>query len=151
MQRNFAKELKEKGKRMARKSFRGTGGGIDTILGGIDQNDPDIKLTEADRTVDVEETLSSREKRQTSTRSIANVIERKTDEPPAESHAVNVGDVRSTMIFALEQLDRLRALAYWERQPIKSVLKKALAMYFESKGKSYVDNALADWKDSQSH
>lgn len=112
---------------MAKKSFRG----VDAILGGIDQNDPGIT-----RNGSINDRLHK---------------EQGNKNHPRDETETSKGssDVRSTMIFNAYHLDRLRALAYWERKSMKSVLEDALSSYFGLKGEDYVEKALTCWGSQQ--
>jgi hypothetical protein len=126
---------------MAKKSFRGTGAGIDGILG--------IKPSSSELEMNVLENQQTGRPEPDNDRQgpIGKTGRKRVSESLRKSQPSD--GVRSTMIFNLDKLEKLRALAYWERQPIKCVLEDALDKYFESKGEAYVDYALKDWKDNQ--
>ena len=45
------------------------------------------------------------------------------------------------------QLEKFKAVAYWERIQQKSLLKKALEMYFNTLDKEYIENAIQHYKN----
>lgn len=55
------------------------------------------------------------------------------------------GETRATFIINEEQLETLKALAYWERLSIKDVLSQALTDYMEAKRKD-IGKAMASYK-----
>ena len=52
---------------------------------------------------------------------------------------------RATFLVELDQLQKIKGLAYWERTTLKSVLSQALDMFFTSKGAAYVNKALDNY------
>lgn len=59
-------------------------------------------------------------------------------------------EARTTFILDTELLERLKALAYWERLPAKAIVKDALEQYLSSKGETYVEKAVKKFQQSQS-
>lgn len=41
----------------------------------------------------------------------------------------NIQEIRATFIVKAENLDKLKAISYWERKMIKNVLDEALTLY----------------------
>ena len=63
-----------------------------------------------------------------------------------KSSASNVKQSRATFILDEDVLNQLRAMAYWERKQIKTVLHEALRAHFELKGEDYVKDALEHYR-----
>jgi len=63
---------------------------------------------------------------------------------PKEDHTVK----RVTLYMPDEMLDKIRALAFWERKKIKDVICDGLGKYLASKGEEYVDTALEEYQKS---
>lgn len=63
----------------------------------------------------------------------------------SKSSTSNVRQSRATFIMDGEILNLLRAVAYWERKQIKTVLHEALKAHFELKGSEYVKDALKNY------
>ena len=59
--------------------------------------------------------------------------------------STNSGQSRATFIMDEEILNLVRAVAYWERKQIKTVLHEALKAHFELKGSEYVKDALKNY------
>ncbi len=60
----------------------------------------------------------------------------------------NEGETRATFIIEEVLLNRLKAIAYWERKQIKAVLKEALDLFIKKKGEDYVEHALEEQRNS---
>lgn len=60
----------------------------------------------------------------------------------------NEGETRATFIIEELLLNRLKAIAYWERKQIKAVLKEALDLFIKKKGEAYVAHALEEQRNS---
>jgi hypothetical protein len=58
------------------------------------------------------------------------------------------GETRATFIIEELLLNRLKAIAYWERKQIKAVLKEALDLFIKEKGEAYVEHALEEQRNS---
>jgi len=58
------------------------------------------------------------------------------------------GETRATFIIEELLLNRLKAIAYWERKQIKAVLKEALDLFIKDKGEDYVEHALEEQRNS---
>jgi hypothetical protein len=58
---------------------------------------------------------------------------------------------RATFLIEIEQLDTLKALAYWERKIHKQVLKEALDKYFLHKGEEKMKEALENYHKAGLH
>lgn len=56
------------------------------------------------------------------------------------------GETRATFILKEDMLEKLKAIAYWDRKQIKSVISDALEEYFEKKGEKYMEIALKEFK-----
>lgn len=63
-----------------------------------------------------------------------------------KSSSSNVKQSRATFILDEDVLSKLRAMAYWERKQIKTVLHEALGVYFELKDENYVKDALEHYR-----
>jgi hypothetical protein len=59
-------------------------------------------------------------------------------------------ETRTTFILDIELLELVKALAYWERKPLKQIVKNALKDYLTSKGDQYIENALNDYRKNAS-
>jgi predicted metal-dependent hydrolase len=51
------------------------------------------------------------------------------------------GWTRATVILKEDDLEKLKALAYWRAEQLKEVVERALELYFQSEGKN-IDTAL---------
>jgi len=100
---------------MGKKSF---GQGLDSLLGATIQEEERKDPIKAE-----EKKLRGRPI--TNTREITKTSQKGTKE----------GETRSTFIVNEKALERLKALSYWKRKKIKSVLHEALETYF--KGHSF--------------
>ena len=58
------------------------------------------------------------------------------------------GETRATFIIEELLLNRLKAIAYWERKQIKAVLREALDLFIKEKGEAYVAHALEEQRNS---
>jgi len=58
---------------------------------------------------------------------------------------------RATFLVEIDQLDKMKALAYWDRKIIKQVLKEALENYFLQKGESKIEEALHNYRKAGMH
>ena len=52
------------------------------------------------------------------------------------------GEVRATFIVKESILEKIKAVAYWDRKQIKSLIDDALGSFLEEKGEKYVKQAL---------
>ena len=66
----------------------------------------------------------------------------------ASGDRTNEGETRATFIIDETLLNKLKAIAYWERKQIKGVLKEALDLFIKEKGADYVENALEEQRNS---
>ncbi len=55
---------------------------------------------------------------------------------------------RATFLIEVDHLDKIKALAYWERTTSKSILKQALEQFFSSKGQKYMKEAIEYYKQN---
>jgi hypothetical protein len=53
---------------------------------------------------------------------------------------------RATFIIDSALLEKLKALAYWERKTAKTILKQSLETFFLSKGNQYINDALDHYR-----
>jgi hypothetical protein len=60
----------------------------------------------------------------------------------------SVGDEETRATFIIDEcfLDRLKAIAYWERKQIKTVFHESLTVFFKLKGEDYVKDALERYR-----
>jgi hypothetical protein len=56
------------------------------------------------------------------------------------------GETRATFIIKEDLLEKVKAIAYWDRQQIKSVISDALESYLDKKGEKYMQTALNEFK-----
>ena len=54
------------------------------------------------------------------------------------------GETRATFIIDEGLLNKVRAVAYWERKQIKTILHEALSSLIKERGEVYVEQALAE-------
>ena len=71
------------------------------------------------------------------------------EKPKTNSGGFAPGDTRATFLINSEVLEKLRALAYWDRTSIKVTLEEALLLYFEKRGEKYVKNAVSEYRKGQ--
>ena len=64
----------------------------------------------------------------------------------AARKSVGDGETRATFIIDESFLDRLKAIAYWERKQIKTVFHESLTAFFKLKGEDYVKDALERYR-----
>ena len=57
------------------------------------------------------------------------------------------GETRATFIVKEESLEKIKAIAYWDRLQIKDVLNEAIEAYFENKGIKYIQQALSAYEN----
>jgi hypothetical protein len=70
------------------------------------------------------------------------------NEPPQENILPSKIEKRATFLIEIEQLDKLKALAYWERKIHKQVLKEALDKFFLHKGEEKIKEALENYRNA---
>lgn len=51
-------------------------------------------------------------------------------------------ETRATFIVKKETLEKIKAIAFWDRAQIKNVVHNALEAYIEEKGEKYLEQAL---------
>lgn len=107
---------------MSKKSFKG---GIDGLLGG------DTKAASPNK-------KGTRGRPKTNFKEVTKTSQKGTKE----------NETRATFIVNEEVLEKVKALAYWERTSIKEVLAEALADHIKSK-KSEVTKAVNAYKKSK--
>lgn len=56
------------------------------------------------------------------------------------------GETRATFIVKEEMLEKVKALAYWDRVQMKEVINDALEVYFRKKGENFVREALQEFR-----
>lgn len=61
----------------------------------------------------------------------------------------NDGKTRATFIVDEVLLNRLKAIAYWERKQIQTVLREALDTFIKEKGDDYVEHALTEQRNNR--
>lgn len=54
--------------------------------------------------------------------------------------------VRTTFLIDKELIEKLKALAYWERQTITTIITQALQQFLESKNTDYLKEALENFQ-----
>jgi hypothetical protein len=59
------------------------------------------------------------------------------------------GETRATFIVKEELLQKLKAVAFWERAQIKGVINQALEDFLHKKGDKYVKTALKEYEGKQ--
>jgi hypothetical protein len=60
-------------------------------------------------------------------------LQGKLEEIPWNKRGLKSGDIRATLILKEKTLDKVKALAYWERKDIKEVINEALDQYLKGK------------------
>jgi len=60
-------------------------------------------------------------------------LPRKSKDRPSIERGLPPGWTRATFIVRQDQLDKLKALSYWYRRPIKELVQEALANYLKGK------------------
>ncbi len=56
------------------------------------------------------------------------------------------GESRATFIVNEMQLEKLKAVAFWDRVSIKEVMHEAIDLFLSKKGSKYVSNAHSEFK-----
>jgi hypothetical protein len=56
------------------------------------------------------------------------------------------GEIRATFIVKEELLEKVKAVAYWDRMQMKEVIDRALEIYFGKKGESFMEQALQAYR-----
>ena len=56
---------------------------------------------------------------------------------------------RATFILPEELLEKMKAMSFWERKKIKTVLENALNHYFSSKGTSFMKEITEEYRKSK--
>lgn len=59
------------------------------------------------------------------------------------------GETRATFIVKEDLLQKLKAVAFWERAQIKAVINQALEDFLQTKGEKYIKTALKQYEDKQ--
>lgn len=59
----------------------------------------------------------------------------------------HIQDIRATFLIRKDKLEKIKAIAYWERKLFKEVLDEAINSLFESKGPEYLNKALTEFKN----
>lgn len=59
------------------------------------------------------------------------------------------GETRATFIVKEDLLQKLKAVAFWERAQIKAIINQALEDFLHAKGDKYVKTALKEYEDKQ--
>lgn len=57
---------------------------------------------------------------------------------------------RATFIIDKDLLEKLKAVAFWERENIKKILNDAISEYIERKGKMFIEEALMKFREKKS-
>ena len=99
---------------MSNKKRKSFGSGIDAIFGAATA-DPEEKIVEEP-------------------------VEKKT--PEKVTKKASSLETRTTLRLEVDVLEKMRAVAYWERKPMKKVLSEALEAYFVGKGDPYMKAAM---------
>lgn len=55
---------------------------------------------------------------------------------------------RATFIVEFDQLEKLKAVAYWERKTSKTILKECLDDFFQKKGTKYMSEVISKYRQS---
>ena len=53
---------------------------------------------------------------------------------------------RATFIINSDQLEKIKAIAFWERKTAKAILKQSLEEFFSTKGDRYIKEALNHYR-----
>ena len=64
-----------------------------------------------------------------------------TKSKPKKIERNKVIETRTTLRLDVDILEDMRAVAYWERKPMKKVLSEALDAFFSEKGEKYMQDA----------
>ena len=56
------------------------------------------------------------------------------------------GETRATFIVGEELLEKIKAVAYWERKMIKEVISEALIGYLAEKGEGFLNKVIEEYK-----
>lgn len=108
---------------MKRKNFKS---GLDSLLQDTMSEDDTCKFAEK----------AVRGRPKTSTREITKTSQEGTRE----------GEIRATFIVNEHLLEKIKAIAYWNRQQIKLVIAEALEMYIDKQDEQYMQTALNEFK-----
>lgn len=95
-----------------------------------------LQNTRSEEDSDEASKKATRGRPKTSTREITKTSQEGTKE----------GETRATFIIKEDLLEKVKALAYWDRQQIKSVISDALESYLDKKGEKYMQTALNEFK-----
>lgn len=115
---------------MAKKSFRG---GLDSLL----------------------ESTSEEEVTSTSTKVAQKLLDGldEIEQParglPRRKDGTLPGETRATFIMKEDILEKLKALAYWERLQIKDLVEEMVVSYIDAKDNSYMKKVLTEYRKRQ--
>ncbi len=56
-------------------------------------------------------------------------------------------ETRTTFILEENLLEKVRAVAWWERKPVKELVFDALTAHIDSKGKTAVNTAIREYRE----
>ena len=105
-------------------------GGLNSLLGEEEKEEKSEKLTS-------QRQIRGRPKTQTKE------ITKSSQEGTLE------GETRATFIVKEDLLQKLKAVAFWERAQIKGIINQALEDFLHAKGDKYVKTALKEYEDKQ--
>lgn len=76
--------------------------------------------------------------------------EKKVQNPPTPISSAKIGtlegETRATFIVRDDLLQKLKALAYWDRMKIKDAVNEAIELYVDQKGESHVKKACKEFE-----
>ena len=55
-------------------------------------------------------------------------------------------EARTTLVLEEDLMEKLKAMAFWERLKFKDVMKNAITLYLSSKGEKSIDEALNNFR-----
>lgn len=146
-----------------KKSFAG---GINSLLGGASNDDEEVvkesakvvepevealpspHVVEEERTVVVPEPEKAPAEKPIATPQPEIVANKKKRGRKKVQKEENDEETVASFVIRIESHELIKALSYWERKKIKDVLEEALQAHFGTKGKSYLDKALREFRNA---
>lgn len=104
---------------MVKKSFAE---GIDVYFGESSQKKPNLKKKKAE-------------------------VKKIKENPPIDIKEESPVVKRTTMFIEVDLLEKIKALAYWERTSIKGIVENAIKESLEKRGSQYINKAISNYKN----
>jgi hypothetical protein len=58
-------------------------------------------------------------------------------------------ETKATFVISIDQLEKLRAIAFWDRASIKEILSDALSKYFDGRDEEQIERAIKSFKEKK--